>query len=189
MDAEFEELINSEGPQGMLQLMLQEQTDGIMTEENSDGDDYADWIKRSADAEENRLSMCESARNVLGSTLLQQHKPNRDSVIPMILQTTQARTDKPDHKPNEGCASCSHSESEIKWKEICERIKVDTELDEHGQQQLWATLEKYKDVFAWNKGELGYCTIGEHSIDMQGFPPCNASPGRLSYWEEAEVKR
>jgi hypothetical protein len=189
MDAEFEELINSEGPQGMLQLMLQEQTDGIMTEENSDGDDYADWIKRSADAEENRLSVCESARNVLGSALLQQHKPNRDSVIPMILQTTQARTDKPDHKPNEGCASCSHSESEIKWKEICERIKVDTELDEHGQQQLWATLEKYKDVFAWNKGELGYCTIGEHSIDMQGFPPCNASLGRLSYWEEAEVKR
>jgi putative transposase len=24
---------------------------------------------------------------------------------------------------------------------------------------------------------------------MQGFPPCKASPGRLSYWEEAEVKR
>ncbi len=70
MDAEFEELINSEGPQGMLQLMLQEQTDGIMTEENSDGDDYADWIKWSADAEENRLSVCKSARNVLGLVLL-----------------------------------------------------------------------------------------------------------------------
>ncbi len=42
VDAEFEELINSEGPRGMLQLMLQEQTNGIMTEENSDGDDYAD---------------------------------------------------------------------------------------------------------------------------------------------------
>ncbi len=24
---------------------------------------------------------------------------------------------------------------------------------------------------------------------MQGFPPCKASPGRLSYWEETEVKR
>ncbi len=44
-------------------------------------------------------------------------------------------------------------------------------------------------MFAWNKGELGCCTIGEHSIDTQGFPPCKASPGRLSYWEEAEVKR
>jgi hypothetical protein len=189
VDAKFEELINSEGPQGILQLMLQEQTDGIVTEENSDGDDYADWIKWSADAKENRLSVCKSARNVLGLVLLQQHKPNRDSMIPMIFQTTQAKTDEPDLKPNEGCASCSHSELEIRWKEICERIKIDTDLDGHGQQQLWATLEKYKDVFAWNKGELGYCTIGEHSIDTQGFPPCNASPGRLSYWEEIEVKR
>jgi hypothetical protein len=152
-----------------------------MTEENSDGDDYADWIKWSADAEENMLSVCKSARNVLGPVLLLQHKPNRDSVIPMILQTTQAKTDEPDLKPNEGCAWCSHSKSEIRWKEICERIKVDADLDEHGQQQLWVTLEKYKDFFAWNKGELGYCTIDEHSIDTQGFPPCNASPGRLSY--------
>ncbi|CAM6071055.1 unnamed protein product [Sphagnum tenellum] len=55
VDLEFEELINSEGPQGMLQLMLQEQTDGIMTEENSDGDDYAEWIKWSSDEEKNRL--------------------------------------------------------------------------------------------------------------------------------------
>jgi hypothetical protein len=44
-------------------------------------------------------------------------------------------------------------------------------------------------VFAWNKGELGCCTVGEHSIDTQGFPPCKVAPGRLSYWEEAEVKK
>jgi hypothetical protein len=31
--------------------------------------------------------------------------------------------------------------------------------------------------------------MGEHSIDTQGFPPCNMSPGRLSFWEETEVKR
>jgi len=120
--------------------MLQEQTDWIMTKENSDGDDYADWIKWSSDAEENRLSVCESARNVFGPVLLQQHKPNRDSVIPMILQTTQARTAEPDHKPNEGCASCNHPKSEIRWKEICERIKVDANLDKRGQQQLWQSL-------------------------------------------------
>jgi predicted aspartyl protease len=88
VDAEFEELVNSEGPQEMLQLMLQEQTDGIMTEGNLDGDDYANWIKWSSDAEENRLSMRKSARDVLEPALLQQHKPNHDSVIPMILQTT-----------------------------------------------------------------------------------------------------
>ncbi|CAM6047524.1 unnamed protein product [Sphagnum compactum] len=28
---------------------------------------------------------------------------------------------------------------------------------------------------------------GEHFVDTQGFPPCKASPGRLSYWEEAET--
>jgi hypothetical protein len=50
-------------------------------------------------------------------------------------------------------------------------------------------LERYQDVFAWNKGELGCCTIGEHFVDTQGFPPCKVSPGLLSYWEEIEVKR
>jgi hypothetical protein len=50
-------------------------------------------------------------------------------------------------------------------------------------------LGKYQDVFAWNKGELGCCTIGEHNIDTQGLPPCKTSPARLSYWEETEVKR
>ncbi|CAM6016485.1 unnamed protein product [Sphagnum balticum] len=101
VDAEFEELVNSEGPQEMLQLMLQEQTDEIMTEEISDGDDYADWIKWASDAEESRLSVRESARNVLGPMLLQQHKPDHDFVIPMILQTAQVETSKPDRKPNE----------------------------------------------------------------------------------------
>ncbi len=42
VDAEFEELVNSEGPQEMLRLMLQEQVDGIMIEEITDGDDYVD---------------------------------------------------------------------------------------------------------------------------------------------------
>ncbi len=50
-------------------------------------------------------------------------------------------------------------------------------------------MEHYQDVFAWNKRELDCCTIGEHSIDTQGYLPCRVSPGRLSYWEEVEVKR
>lgn len=69
VDPEFEELINSKGPEEMLQLLLQEQTDKIMTEENSDGDDYADWIKWSSDAEERRLSEYGSARDELGTML------------------------------------------------------------------------------------------------------------------------
>ncbi len=76
-----------------------------------------------------------------------------------------------------------------RWREVSQRIRIDSGLDEEGQRQLWDVLEQYQDVFAWNKGELGCCTVGEHVVDMQGFPPCRASPGRLSYWEEAEVKR
>jgi len=75
------------------------------------------------------------------------------------------------------------------WREIYQRIRIDTELDDEGQQQIWGILERYQDIFAWKKGELGCCTIGEHCINTQGFPPCRASPGRLSYWEEAEIKR
>jgi len=76
-----------------------------------------------------------------------------------------------------------------RWEEICQRIRVDQNLDEKNGQQLWGVLERYQDVFVWNKGELGCCTVGEHSIDTQGFPPCKVAPGRLSYWEEAKVKR
>jgi hypothetical protein len=68
-------------------------------------------------------------------------------------------------------------------------MRVDQVLNKEMGRQLWRVLEQYQDVFAWNKGELGCCTIGEHSIDTQGFPPCKVVPGRLSYWEEAEVKR
>ncbi len=42
-------------------------------------------------------------------------------------------------------------------------------------------------VFAWHKGELGQCFVGEHFIDIQGLPSCCMTPRRLSYWEEAEV--
>jgi hypothetical protein len=45
------------------------------------------------------------------------------------------------------------------------------------KQQLWKVLKCYQDVFAWNKGELGYCTIEKHSMDTQSFPPCKVSLG------------
>jgi len=84
----------------------------------------------------------------------------------MLLQTVQVKDGDSNCKPIEKFVSSSHCESGIRWKEICERIKIDSDLGECGQQQLWGILERYQDVFAWNKGELGCCTIGEHSIDM-----------------------
>jgi hypothetical protein len=189
VDAEFEELVSSEGPQEMLRLMLQEQADVIMTEEITDGDDYADWIRWVSDAEESRQTMHRSTHDVPVPLLLQQHCFEHDSAIPMLLQTVQVKDNDSDCEPIEKFMSPSCHESRIRWKEICERIKINAGLGESGQLQFWGILERYQDVFGWNKGELGCCTIGEHSIDTQGFPPCKASPGRLSYWEEAEVKR
>ncbi len=38
-------------------------------------------------------------------------------------------------------------------------------------------------------GEFKRYTIGEHAIDIHGFPPYKVSPSILSFWEEAEVKK
>ncbi len=83
----------------------------------------------------------------------------------------------------------SHSRLNIRWKEICQKIHVDPSLDKENKQQLQKVLECYQNVFAWNKGELGCYTIKEHSMDTQRFPPYKVSPGQLSYWEEAKVKK
>jgi hypothetical protein len=44
-NTELEELVLLEGPQQILQLTLQEQTDDFMKEEITDANDYADWIR------------------------------------------------------------------------------------------------------------------------------------------------
>ncbi len=93
MDPECEKLVNSEGPQGMLQLMLQERTDEIMTKDDSD--DYADLIKWSSDAEENRLRKWEVTHLTIGRALSPPHKPDHDFVIPAIFQTARASTEAP----------------------------------------------------------------------------------------------
>jgi hypothetical protein len=59
-DADLEELVNSEGSQKMLRLMLQEQGDEFMAKEVTDSDDYANWIKWASDAEQSRQAVYES---------------------------------------------------------------------------------------------------------------------------------
>jgi hypothetical protein len=76
-----------------------------------------------------------------------------------------------------------------RWEDISHKFRIDQGLDELKRPVLWRILDQYQDVFAWTKGELGCCTVGEHSIDTQGFPPCRVVLGRLSFWEETEVKR
>jgi hypothetical protein len=144
------------------------------------------WV---SDAEQSRQTMCECTPDATVTLLLQQPSLRDTSSIPTLLQVVQMKDGDSNRSTTELWGSSSHEEMDFRWREICQRIKIDNSLDEGRQQQLWKILERYQDVFAWNNGELGCCTVGEHFVDTQGFPPCKASPGRLSYWEEAKVKR
>jgi hypothetical protein len=64
-DADLEELVNSEGPQEMLRLMLHEQGDALMIEELTDSNDYADWIRWVSDAEQSRQVAYGSTQGLL----------------------------------------------------------------------------------------------------------------------------
>jgi hypothetical protein len=56
-EGELEKLVRSEGPPEILQLILQEQADGFMNEEVTDADDYADWMRWVANAEQSRRAI------------------------------------------------------------------------------------------------------------------------------------
>jgi len=188
-DNGLEKLIISEGPPGILQLTLQEQADDFMDEEITDADDYADWLKCVADVEQSGQARRETTPDAVATLALQQTNPKDISSIPTLLQAVQMKDGNFSCTTAKPSNSSCHDEMGTRWREIYQRIRIDRSLDKGGQQQLWDILERYQDVFAWNKAELGCYTVGEHVIDTQGFLPCRASPGRLSYWEEAEVKR
>jgi hypothetical protein len=84
-DAELEELVRSEGPQEILQLILQEQVDGFMDEKITDADDYADWMRWVSDAKQCRRTMYESTHDVAIPLLLQQPSRRDASSIPALL--------------------------------------------------------------------------------------------------------
>jgi hypothetical protein len=144
-----------------------------MKEEIWESDEYADWIEWVADEEKKRQALTGLANSGV-STLLQVQQIDNNASCKVLESQTMGTKE---------------SSEDSRWRNICQKLRIDPGLDELKRPMLWKVLERYQDVFAWNKGELGCCTVGEHSIDTQGFPPCRVAPGRLSYWEEAEVKR
>jgi len=171
-DTEFEDLVKKEGPQQILQLIMQNKADDLLKEELTDADDYADWIQWAANEEQRMQSLSEAVN------------AGEESVLLQIQQMEIADLS--------GCVKeliMKNPKEDTRWGEICQKIRIDQHLEKGMQRQLWSVLERYQDVFAWNKGELGCCTVGEHLIDTQGFPPCKVAPGRLSYWEEVKVNR
>jgi len=145
-----------------------------MREETANADNYADWIKWVVDVEQWKQALFGGVTNV---------------EVPVLLQVQQLNDAAPCSNFKDQTAYTCEPGVSSRWEDICQKLKIDQNLDELKRPLLWKMLERYQDVFAWNKGELGCCTVGEHSIDTQGFPPCRVAPGRLSYWEEAEVKR
>ncbi len=85
-DTELEDLVKSEGPQEILQVIQQEQVDGFMEEMIIDADDYGDWLRWVSDAEQSGQAMYESRHDVAIPLLLQQPSQVHTSSIPALLQ-------------------------------------------------------------------------------------------------------
>jgi hypothetical protein len=119
-----------------------------MEEEITDADDYADWLRWVSGAEQSGQAMYESTHDAAIPLLLQQPNQGHTPSIPVLLQVLQTKDGNLDCNPTEQVASSNHDGMDIRWREICQRIRVDTNLDEEEQPQLWKVLERYKDVFA-----------------------------------------
>jgi len=129
-NTELEDLVKLEGPQEILQLILQEQADGFMKEEITDADDYADWIRWVFNAKQGRQAMYESTRGVAVPPLLQQPSQVHASSIPAPLQTVQMRDGNSNGSHTEQLTSANHCEMNTRWREICQQIMIDTSLEE-----------------------------------------------------------
>jgi hypothetical protein len=103
-DTKLEELVLMEGPQQILQLTLQEQADNFMREEITDVDDYADWIKWVADAEQKKQALVDGLSHVEVPVLLQVQQLN-DAALYNNFRDRIMSTDDP------GVSS--------RWEDIC----------------------------------------------------------------------
>ncbi len=75
-NTELEDLVLMEGPQQVLQLILQDHVDDFMREEITDSDDYADWIKWVFDAKKGKHANIEAANSTAMPALLQVYQMN-----------------------------------------------------------------------------------------------------------------
>jgi hypothetical protein len=83
----------------------------------------------------------------------------------MMLRIHEPKYGDFNNNSNKKSTLSNNDEINTRWKEICQKIRVDPNLDEQKNQQFWKLLKCYQDVFAWNKGELVCCTIGKHVVD------------------------
>jgi hypothetical protein len=124
-NTKLEDLVLLEGPQQILQLTLQKRADDVM-EEITDADDYADWIRWVADAEQEKQVISRATNDVEVSVLLQvQHMDITDSHNSLKERLI------------------DNCKADSRWGEICQNMRVDQNLSKEKGQQLWGVLEQY----------------------------------------------
>jgi len=102
-----------------------------MNEEITEGDDYADWIRWVADAEQSMRA--ERTPNDTVTFMLQQPHPTETPSISMLQQIVHINNGDSDRGTTERLGSSNHEEVGARWSEICQQIKVDRNLDEGRQ--------------------------------------------------------
>ncbi len=138
--------MRSEGPQEILQLILQEQVDGFMDEKIIDVDDYADWMRWVSDAEQSKRAMYESTHDADVPFLLQQPSRRDASSIPALRQIVQMKDGNSNHNTTEQLGSSSHEEKDIRWREICQQIKMTIAWmrdDSNNSGKFWSGIETF----------------------------------------------
>ncbi len=103
-NTELEDLVSLEGPQQILQLTLLKQADDLMKEEITDADDYADWIRWVANAEQGKQALSEATN---GAEMF------------VLLQVQQMDITDYHNSLKERLALSNNCKADSRWREIC----------------------------------------------------------------------
>jgi len=151
-DTELENLVMMEGPQQILQLTLQHQVDDFMKEEITDADDYADWIQWAADGERHKQNLPEAVSATGESVLLQVRRmeitASGNNIREQIIDDVKR---------------------DARWKDICQKLRIDRDLDKLKRPLLWRLLEKYRDVLLGTKESWGVVQSGSTRSTRKDF--------------------
>jgi hypothetical protein len=94
-----------------------------MKEEITDADDYADWIRWVADVEQEKQVIS---------------RETNDAKVSVLLQVQHMDITAHHNSLKEQLAE--HRKADSRWGEICQKMRVDRNLDREKGQQLWGVL-------------------------------------------------
>ena len=80
----------------------------------------------------------------------------------------------------------SDSKRQLLWQAV---ESAGEELTQQEQEQLYAVLSQYSDVFADNSGDLGKTDEIQHTIDTRDAPPVRQAARRIPVTQQEEVRK